>query len=614
MKRDTVIGIALIGLILIGFSIYNNRQYTKQLEAKRIQDSIAYVRAQEYVKEQAALANSEVKDVNNEYSYTYENALLEQALNEDSSVYELSNDKVSLSYTTRGAQLEKAVIKDYYTYDSLELALVKPEYSNFNIQLFVPYQINTSGLNYRLAERTDSSLVFRLYFDEDSYVQHKYTLPQDSYMVDFDFSMVGMENFIPKNVTGFDASWDLKVPRLERGYKNEKNYSSISYKYPNDSSVEDLGFRKNDASEHITTKLEWFAFQQQFFSAIFLAENSFSAADLSYKFYGENDAQKRLMNCSAKVNIPVDMSDNVNVPLKFYFGPNHFNTLKSYDYDFEGIVPLGSWVVRWINRWCIIPVFDFLSKYIASYGLIILLLTVLVKLVISPLTIKSYTSSAKMRIIKPEIDKINAKYPKPEDAMKKQQEMMDLYRRSGISMFGGCLPMLIQFPILIAMFRFFPASFELRQQKFLWADDLSSYDSILDFGFNIPLFGDHLSLFALLMAVSMFLYSKMTQSQMDTSAPGMGGMKFMMVWLMPIMMLFICNNFSSGLSYYYMLSNIFTILQTWVIRKYFVSEEKVYAKLRANSAKAAAKPKSKMQLRLEAIAKAQQEAARQNRK
>lgn len=614
MKRDTVIGIALIGLILIGFSIYNNRQYTKQLEAKRIQDSIAYVRAQEYVKEQAALANSEVKDVNNEYSYTYENTLLEQALNEDSSVYELSNDKVSLSYTTRGAQLEKAVIKDYYTYDSLELALVKPEYSNFNIQLFVPYQINTSGLNYRLAERTDSSLVFRLYFDEDSYVQHKYTLPQDSYMVDFDFSMVGMENFIPKNVTGFDASWDLKVPRLERGYKNEKNYSSISYKYPNDSSVEDLGFRKNDASEHITTKLEWFAFQQQFFSAIFLAENSFSAADLSYKFYGENDAQKRLMNCSAKVNIPVDMSDNVNVPLKFYFGPNHFNTLKSYDYDFEGIVPLGSWVVRWINRWCIIPVFDFLSKYIASYGLIILLLTVLVKLVISPLTIKSYTSSAKMRIIKPEIDKINAKYPKPEDAMKKQQEMMDLYRRSGISMFGGCLPMLIQFPILIAMFRFFPASFELRQQKFLWADDLSSYDSILDFGFNIPLFGDHLSLFALLMAVSMFLYSKMTQSQMDTSAPGMGGMKFMMVWLMPIMMLFICNNFSSGLSYYYMLSNIFTILQTWVIRKYFVSEEKVYAKLRANSAKAAAKPKSKMQLRLEAIAKAQQEAARQNRK
>lgn len=614
MKRDTVIGIALIGLILIGFSIYNNRQYTKQLEAKRIQDSIAYVRAQEYVKQQAALANSEVKDVNNEYSYTYENALLEQALNEDSSVYELSNDKVSLSYTTRGAQLEKAVIKDYYTYDSLELALVKPEYSNFNIQLFVPYQINTSGLNYRLAERTDSSLVFRLYFDEDSYVQHKYTLPQDSYMVDFDFSMVGMENFIPKNVTGFDASWDLKVPRLERGYKNEKNYSSISYKYPNDSSVEDLGFRKNDASEHITTKLEWFAFQQQFFSAIFLAENSFSAADLSYKFYGENDAQKRLMNCSAKVNIPVDMSDNVNVPLKFYFGPNHFNTLKSYDYDFEGIVPLGSWVVRWINRWCIIPVFDFLSKYIASYGLIILLLTVLVKLVISPLTIKSYTSSAKMRIIKPEIDKINAKYPKPEDAMKKQQEMMDLYRRSGISMFGGCLPMLIQFPILIAMFRFFPASFELRQQKFLWADDLSSYDSILDFGFNIPLFGDHLSLFALLMAVSMFLYSKMTQSQMDTSAPGMGGMKFMMVWLMPIMMLFICNNFSSGLSYYYMLSNIFTILQTWVIRKYFVSEEKVYAKLRANSAKAAAKPKSKMQLRLEAIAKAQQEAARQNRK
>ena len=289
----------------------------------------------------------------------------------------------------------------------------------------------------------------------------------------------------------------------------------------------------------------------------------------------------------------------------------HYRTLKDYDMHYEKIIPLGGNVIGLISRYIIIPTFNFLGKFIGSYGIIILILTLLVKLIISPLTLKSYKSSAKMNVIKPEIDKLNEKYPKPEDAMKKQQAMMALYQRAGISPMGGCLPMLLQLPVLYAMFRFFPASIELRQQSFLWADDLSAYDSILDLPFNIPLYGDHVSLFALLMAVSMFLYSKMTSKQMSND-PSMAGMKFMSVWLMPLMMLFICNNLSSGLSYYYLLSNLITMFQTWFARRFLVDEKKIHAQLAATEGKPL--PKSKWQQRLEEAQKMQQQALKEQQK
>ena len=311
------------------------------------------------------------------------------------------------------------------------------------------------------------------------------------------------------------------------------------------------------------------------------------------------------MTCSAHARAGVDMmkaGDKV-IPFDFYFGPNHYHTLKSYDQKYEKIIPLGGWLVGWISRFIIIPCFDLLGRFISNYGLIILIMTILLKIVISPLTIKSYMSSAKMSALKPEMDKINEKYPKQEDAMKKQQATMELYQRAGVKPLGGCLPMLLQFPILWAMFRFFPASIELRQKSFLWADDLSAYDSIWDFGVNIPLFGDHLSLFALLMAVSMFLYSKMTSSQMSND-PQMASMKFMSVWLMPIMMLFICNNLSSGLSYYYFISNLLTMLQTFIIKKWVVKPEKILAQVQASKGKPL--PKSKWQQRLEEAQKMQQ--------
>jgi YidC/Oxa1 family membrane protein insertase len=311
---------------------------------------------------------------------------------------------------------------------------------------------------------------------------------------------------------------------------------------------------------------------------------------------------------AANLNVEYgDKSADFSKSFHFYFGPNHYPVLKEYDMKFDKLIPLGGWLVGSINKFVIIPIFNWLNRYIANYGLIILILTLMIKLVISPLTWKSYMSSAKMRVLRPEIEKINARYPKEADAMKRQQATMELYKKCDISMFGGCLPVLLQFPILYAMFRFFPASFELRQEGFLWADDLSGYDSILDFGFRIPLYGDHISLFALLMGITMFFYSKMTLNSMDTGQPQMAGMKFMQLYFMPIFMVILCNNFSAGLSYYYMLSNIVTIGQNFVIRKWFVDEKKIYETLQKKAASNATAKKSKFQQRLEEAYKIQQQ-------
>jgi YidC/Oxa1 family membrane protein insertase len=422
-------------------------------------------------------------------------------------------------------------------------------------------------------------------------------------MMQNELSFVGMENIIPRNVSNVDIDWSVIIPRLEKGYKNEKQYSKLDYYFEGDKKPEEIA-RGKDASKRIDAKIEWFAFQQQFFSAIMTSDNGFSSADFDVKYYGEDDPSRNLMACSAKLRSDIQMgSAAVTLPFQIYLGPNDYRGLKSFDKKYEKIIPLGGWMVAWFSRLVIIPCFDLLGKFIHNYGLVILLMTLLIKLLISPLTIKSYKSTAKMQVMKPEIDKINAKYPDQKDAMKKQQATMELYQKAGISPMGGCLPMLLQMPILFAMFRFFPASIELRQQKFLWADDLSAYDSILDFGFNVPLLGDHLSLFALLMALTMFFYSKMTSGQMSDD-PNMAGMKFMSVWLMPIMMFFICNNLSAALSYYYLLSNIITMGMTWYIRKYVVTEDKVRADMMLKAKQP--KKKSKWQQRLEEAQKMQE--------
>ena len=607
MDKNSIIGFVLIGIIMFGFSWYQSKEYKAQLEIQAQADSIAQVEAA------AAMAldstfraqnPGQAVEVQPIMKNIYKDTLLSKSVDLEETFYKIENDKVEVAFTTKGAQPYTVRLKDYKSYDSTDLYIIKPDMSEIGITVYAGELINTKDFVFQLTERTDSSIVMRLPFSNGGYIEQKYTLTEGSYVVKNSLSFINLN--IPRNVSSFDYDFNLVLPRMEKGYKNEKQYSKLDYYFDGEKKPEELG-RGRDASKRIDARLNWIAFQQQFFSAIVTPEDKFNSGDLSIKFFEENDPEKNLMACSANMrnefNFVDAKSNNIVANFDYYFGPNDFRTLKKLDNRYEKIIPLGGWLVGWISRWVIIPSFDLIGKFVHNYGLVILIMTILIKLVVSPLTIKSYMSSAKMSCLKPEMDALNKKYPKEQDAMKKQQAMMDLYSKAGISPMGGCLPMLLQFPILFAMFRFFPASIELRQQRFLWADDLSAYDSILDLPFNIPLYGDHISLFALLMALTMFLYSKMTSSQMSND-PSMAGMKFMSVWMMPIMMLFICNNLSSALSYYYLLSNLITMLQTWVIKRFIVNPDK----LRLQIAAASKKPskKSKWAQKLEEVQKMQE--------
>ena len=599
---------------MFGFTWYQSRQYQEQAAVQAQLDSIARV------EQMAAMAMDSVKKAQGAVEGTsakvsvipaYKDTMLTSARMAEAAIYRLANDKIEVEFTSRGAQPYSVKINDYKSYDSTDLYLIRPDMSRYDIKLYAGENINTKDFNFEVVEHSDSVIVMRLPFSNGGYIQQRYALTAGSYSLYNELSLVGMDGIVPRNVSMLDIDWNVVIPRLEKGYRYEKQYSMLDFYFTGDKKPEQIA-RGKDGSERVDTKVKWFAFQQQFFSAIMTSENEFASADFAVKYFNEDDPSRNLMACSAKLRSDFNIaSGDVVLPYEFYFGPNDYSTLKKYDQKYEKIIPLGGWLVGWISRFVIIPCFNFLGKFISNYGLIILLMTIIIRVVISPLTIKSYKSSAKMQVLKPEIDQLNKKYPNEKDAMKKQQAMMDLYRKAGISPMGGCLPMLLQMPILFAMFRFFPACIDLRQQKFLWADDLSAYDSIWDFGVNVPLLGDHLSLFALLMAVTMFFYSKMTSSQMSDD-PNMAGMKFMSVWMMPIMMFFICNNLSSALSYYYLLSNIFTMAQTWYIRKFVVTEDRVRAEMVANANKP--KQKSKWQQRLEEAQKMQEQMQKNSRR
>ena len=604
---------------MIGFTLFQSKQYKEQVAIQQKQDSIARVEAAKQVvldsaQKMLAAADTTVSDstsvastataTKKDSSNFYKDVLLDSAVHKDPEYFLLSNDKFDVAFTTKGAQPYSVKIKNYRNYDSTDLYIFKPGMSDYGVTIYTGENINTSDLVFDLAERTDTSIVMRLPFTGGGYIEQKYVIRKGSYVVDNVLSFVGMGNIIPKNVSMFDIDWSVIVPRMEKGYKNEVQYSKLDYYFPEDKKPSEVG-RGRNGEKKVDVTTSWFAFQQQFFSAIMRAKNNFSSGSFSINFYPENDESHNLMACKANMRADFKQNNNgVSVPFEFYFGPNHYSTLKSFDQKYEKIIPLGGSLVGWFTKFLIIPTFNFLHRYIANFGLIILLMTLFIKFIVSPLTFKSYKSSAMMQAIKPEIDKLNEKYPKQEDAMKKQQATMALYKRAGISPMGGCLPMLLQFPILWAMFRFFPASIELRQQSFLWADDLSAYDSIWSFGTRIPLIGDHISLFALLMAVSMFIYSKMNSNQMS-SDPNMAGMKFMSIWMMPIMMYFICNSLSSGLSYYYLLSNLIMMVETWVIKKFFIKPDVILARLKESEGKPL--PKSKWEQRMEDAQKMQKQ-------
>ncbi len=532
--------------------------------------------------------------------------------------FTLENNLITVTLSTKGGKMHSAVLKDYRSYDGSPLNLFEEGSGRFNLSFFTARTIDTEQFYFTPVSRESvvvqadgevGQFAMRLYFDSQAYVEYVYTIGAGDYMIDFDVRMVNMDPLLARNQSWFDLRWETISEQNEKGFENENNYTGLAYRFPNESGIEEVGLRsKESKSETVNSEMQWVAFKQQFFSTILIARDQ-NFANGTVEFDTFQPGSGRIKHYSAQLAVPYTPQQS-DYGFRFYLGPNDYPILKSYGLEMQKLVPLGGAWIRWISTWIIIPFFDWMAKFSNNYWLIILLLTVLLKIILFPFTWKSYLSMAKMRLLQPEIQVINEKYPKQEDAMKKQQATMALYKSAGASPFGGCLPSLLQMPILLAMFRFFPSSIELRQKGFLWVDDLSGYDSILDFGFNIPFYGDHLSVFPILMAVTMILSQKLTQMpQQNNQMPGMK----MMLYLMPVMFLFIFNNSASGLSYYYFLANLITIGQTFLMRA-VVSDEKLHARMKANAAKVAAQPKKKSKFMERYEEAVRQQQAQQNKK
>ena len=641
MDKKSITGIAIVAVLFLGFAYFNSKQqekYQRELAAYQArQDSLAALNAPVRpapapdstsltagVPDDAAMSMPEAE-------YRRRSELLGDALAEahaaEAAEIVAENDVMKVTFSTRGGQVTDVVLKDYTRYAprgerNEPIRLFDPESARFNMQFYIrnlrnqTVPVNTMDYVFRAepVQRAGDAqrIVMRLPVAEGSALVYEYTLydsktPSRDYLVDLRVRIENMGGLMA-NQTTVGIDWSNTSYQNEKGFKNENMYTTLSYRFPGESSIEDLGMSEESKSKEVTTKINWVAFKQQFFSSVFIAGENMQNAKLA--FDTAKPGSDYLKNFSARMTVPYSMQTE-GYDFAFYFGPNKYSILKQVvdgkngELHLERLIPLGWGIFGWVNRWCVIPVFDFLRNYISSFGIIILILAVLIKLVISPLTYKSYISSAKMRVIKPEVDALAKKFPKQEDAMKKQQATMELYKKAGINPMGGCIPMLIQMPILIAMFRFFPASIELREQPFLWADDLSSYDSVWNLPFSIPFYGDHVSLFALLMTVTLFVFSYFNYQQTASSQPQMAGMKFMMVYLMPIMMLFWFNNYSSGLCYYYFLSTLISIVQTLVIRR-MIDDEKIHAIMKANVAKRTNGKKSKFQQRYEELMREQQ--------
>ena len=648
MDKKSIIGIAVVAVLFLGFAYFNSQQQKEYLEQKAAYeayvDSVAAAaRAAAPVADslasgngvQAEVAAAEAAAAVRERQVETLGESLTAAREAEAEEFIVENDVMAVLFSTRGGQIKGVTLKDYTQYGprgkrDRKIEMMDPATARFGLSFYLKNglkNVPVNTLDYVFTAQPvvgeadgAKSVVMRLPVAEGAYLEYRYLIydteaPERDYLVDFDVRLVNMAPEMA-NQTQIQIDWANTTFQNEKGFQNENMYTTLSYRFPDETSIEELGMSEGAKSKNISTQVNWVAFKQQFFSSVFIAPDNVSYANLAFDTAAPESSL--LKTFTAQMGVPYTPQTE-GYDFAFYFGPNKYSILKKIgepggaDIYLERLVPLGWGIFGWVNRWCVIPVFDFLRNYIGSFGIIIFILVLLVKLVISPLTYKSYVSMAKMRLVKPQIDELAKKYPKPEDAMKKQQATMELYKKAGINPMGGCIPMLIQMPILIAMFRFFPASIELREQPFLWADDLSSYDSIVNLPFSIPFYGDHVSLFALLMAVSLFGYSWFNYQQTASSQPQMAGMKFMMVYMMPIMMLFWFTSYSSGLCYYYLLSNIFPIGQTLVIRR-MVDDNKIHAIMQANAAKKSKGKKSKFQQRYEELMRQQEAQQRAKRK
>lgn len=633
MDKKSIIGIAVVAVLFLGFAYMNTKEQEKyQQEMARwqaYQDSLAAAAAvtAPAAGEAVAAADSVAAAAVRERQVEALGATLAAAREAEAEEFTVENDVMAVRFSTRGGQVTGVTLKDYKRYaprgeEGRPVEMMDPATARFGMTFYVKNglrNVDVNTLDYvfeaePVAEGPEGEqvVVMRLPVSGDASLEYRYTIydtasPERDYLVGFDVRLVNMAREMA-NQTQMQIDWSNTSYQNEKGFKNENMYTTVAYRFPGEKSVEELGMSEEEKSKEVTSSLNWVAFKQQFFSSVFIAPENVSYADLG--FSTAHPGSGYVKDFTARMTVPYTPQTE-GYDFAFYFGPNKYSILKKVslsegdDLHMERLIPLGWGIFGWVNRWCVIPVFDFLRNYIPSFGIVILILAVLIRLVISPLTYKSYVSMAKMRLIKPQVDELAKKYPKQEDAMKRQQATMELYKKAGINPMGGCIPLLIQMPILIAVFRFFPASIELRDQSFLWADDLSSYDSVLNLPFSIPFYGDHVSLFALLMALSMFVYSYYNYQQTASAQPQMAGMKFMMVYMMPVMLLLWFNSYASGLCYYYLLSNLLTIGQTLVIRR-MVDDSKIQAIMQANAARKSKGRKSKFQQRYEELMRQQE--------
>ena len=629
MDKNTWIGFLLIAGIIVGFAMFNRPSKAELAERQRIQDSINVVRMAEHaaqvrseeLNQQAAQAIAEPQElseaeVQNRIQKAY--GPFAVAAQGEEQFVTLENEHIRLTLSTLGGTIKRAELPEYKaagdSVNPLRLFGEDETVFSFTLPTINNLILETSRLYFTPAAVDSNKVIMRLKTNNpEAWLDFVYEL-SDDYMVAFTVQAHNLQTELAQNVYSLDLDWKQVIPQHEQGRKFEERYAQLQYMLVG-GDMEKLSESKED-HEKENSRVKWIGYKDQFFSSVLIADEAFSSSEFYSRPLPRTSGY--IKQYTTRTVVPFDITGEKSTGFRFYLGPNHYNTLKAYDegvakedrLNLKKLVPLGWKIVSWINTALVIPMFDLFTGWGLHIGIVILLMTIVIKLIILPFVFVSYKSSAKMRALKPQIDAINEKYP-AEKMQERQQATMQLYQQAGVSPMSGCLPMLFQFPVLMAMFWFLPTAIELRGKSLLWADDLSTYDAVFHWGVNIPLLGDHLSLFCLLMTITNIVYTYLTMQSQATD-PNMKFMKYMM-YAMPLMFLFIFNDYAAGLSYYYLVSLFFTIIQTMIFR-WTLDDKKMLAEIEANKKKRAGKPKSGFMQRLEAMQKEQQRMARENAK
>lgn len=595
MDRNSIIGLVLIFLILIGFAWYNQPSESELQAMKHQQDSIALVK---YQADSAAMAAAQLKVTDSITKNTFDTAAAKASYGTFASFSKgeegfskLENDEILVTLTNKGGRIYSVQLKSQKRFDKSELILFTGDNNRFTYTFNTAdgKTINTQDLYFTPVMAADGkSISMQVKLADGQYIEQQYALTDNNQMVDYKLNLVGLQNTIAATNNHLTLNWQQHILHQEKNFENEVRTSTVYFKTGEEEP--DFISETKEEKKDLTTPTKWIAYKQQFFNTTIIADKTFDNASVETKNDPSGEYVKAI---STNVTVPYAHNGSETFGMKFYFGPNHYKSLAKLDISLERIVPMGWGIFRWVNKYFVINVFYFLSQYIGNFGIIILILTILIKTLVLPMVYKSYVSAAKMRVLKPELDEIKERLG--DDMTKIQQENMKLYKKVGVNPLGGCIPMLLQLPILFAMFQFFPSAFELRGQPFLWADDLSTYDSIATLPFTIPGYGNHVSLFTILMTISSLAYTHYNNQMTAVT----GQMKWLS-YIMPVIFMFVLNSYAAGLNYYYFLSNIATVAQQLIIRQ-FVDDKAIHAELQENKKKP--QKKSKFQEKLEEMAK-----------